>query len=220
MSRLSYQGMQQSILSTVPVNLGRIFSYAEEKLTSLIGMTILKNGLQFRFWEEEALRAMLIATRNISRDYKLTGKETVWDPFLDKCIDNYIKNKREKLLNGAEIYELHFQGDGATINDTPLLNNYLRGFTYLCQSERLCTVQVTSQVVTRRILHLLRRVYLIQSMTLIHRSNLWTYICSMEPVCSERLKTYWRLCNLCCYIFLEHSIPAIMSLKGWHLLSK
>ena len=77
MSRLSDQGMQQSILSTVPVNLGRIFSYAEEKLTSLIGMTIFKNGLQFRFLEEEALRAMLIATRNISRDYKLTGKETV-----------------------------------------------------------------------------------------------------------------------------------------------
>ena len=43
-------------------------------------------------------------------------------PFLDKCFENHTKNQREKLLNGADIYGLHFQGDGATINYTPLLN--------------------------------------------------------------------------------------------------
>ena len=37
--------------------------------------------------------------------------------------ENHIKNQHEKLLNGADIYGLHFQGDGATIKDTLLLNN-------------------------------------------------------------------------------------------------
>ena len=35
---------------------------------------------------------------------------------------DHIKNQREKLLNRADIYGLHFQGDCATIKDTPLLN--------------------------------------------------------------------------------------------------
>ena len=43
-------------------------------------------------------------------------------PLLGNCFDNHIKNQREKLLKGADIYGLHFQGDGATIKDTPLLN--------------------------------------------------------------------------------------------------
>ena len=33
-----------------------------------------------------------------------------------------MKNQHEKLLNGAGIYGLHFQGDGATIKYIPLLN--------------------------------------------------------------------------------------------------
>ena len=41
---------------------------------------------------------------------------------LDKCFENHIKNQRENLLNGEEIYGLHFQVDGAIIKDTPLLN--------------------------------------------------------------------------------------------------
>ena len=40
----------------------------------------------------------------------------------DFFFDNHIKNQREKLINGAAIYGLHFQCDGATIKDTPLLN--------------------------------------------------------------------------------------------------
>ena len=36
--------------------------------------------------------------------------------------ENHIKNQREKLLNGSDIYGLHFQGDGATIKDKIILN--------------------------------------------------------------------------------------------------
>ena len=43
-------------------------------------------------------------------------------PLPDDFFDNHIKNQREKLLNGADIYGLNFQGDGATIKNTPLLN--------------------------------------------------------------------------------------------------
>ena len=41
---------------------------------------------------------------------------------LDNCFDNHIKNQLEKLLSGEDIYGLHFQDDGTTIKDTPLLN--------------------------------------------------------------------------------------------------
>ena len=41
---------------------------------------------------------------------------------INKCFGNNIKKQREKFLNGADIYGIHFQGDGETINDTPLLN--------------------------------------------------------------------------------------------------
>ena len=41
---------------------------------------------------------------------------------LDNWFENHIKNQREKLLKGAYIYGHRFQGDGATIKDTPLLN--------------------------------------------------------------------------------------------------
>ena len=36
---------------------------------------------------------------------------------LDNFFDNYIKNQREKLVNGADIYALSFQVDGETIKD-------------------------------------------------------------------------------------------------------
>ena len=49
---------------------------------------------------------------------------------LDKFFDNHIKNQRKKSLNGAEIYGLDFQGDGATIKDKPLLI-ILSGGVYL-----------------------------------------------------------------------------------------
>ena len=48
-------------------------------------------------------------------------------PLLDNCFDNHIKNQREKLLNGEDIYGINFHGDGATIKDTPLLNILSRG---------------------------------------------------------------------------------------------
>ena len=85
MSMLSDQGVQSSMLSTVSVTSGIIFYTAETKLTSFIEMTIFNNGLQFRFGEEEIFRAMIGAARNVSRDYNLSGRETVQGPLLDKC---------------------------------------------------------------------------------------------------------------------------------------
>ena len=43
-------------------------------------------------------------------------------PLLYECFDNHIMNQREKLLNGSDIYGIHFQGDGEIINGTPPLN--------------------------------------------------------------------------------------------------
>ena len=65
------------MLSTVSVTSGRIFSAAEAKLNSLIGMTIFNNGIQFIIGEDETFRAMISAARNFSRNYKLPGRETV-----------------------------------------------------------------------------------------------------------------------------------------------
>ena len=118
------------MLSTVSVTSSRILSAAEAKLTSLIGITIFNNDLQFRIGEEETFRSMIISDRNRSMDYKLPGRETVIGPLLDNCVGNHIKNQRENLLNGEDIYGLHFQDDDATIKDTPLLN-ILDGVGYL-----------------------------------------------------------------------------------------
>ena len=114
--------VRSSMLSTVLVTSGRILSAEEAKLASLIGMIIFNNGLQFRIREEYTFRETISASRNVSRDYKLPGRETVLGTLLDHVFDNHIKNQCEKLLNGAEIYGFHSQSDGATIKDTPLLN--------------------------------------------------------------------------------------------------
>ena len=60
--------VQSSMLSTVSVTSGRIFSTAEAKLSSLIGMTIFTNGLLFRIEEDETFRAMISAAIKFSRD--------------------------------------------------------------------------------------------------------------------------------------------------------
>ena len=110
------------MLSMVSVNSGRIFSAAEYKPTSLIGMNIFNNGIKFRIGEEDTFREMISASINLSRYYKLPGREMVRGPLLDNCFENNIKNQHENLLNGADIYGLHFQGDVATIKDTHLIN--------------------------------------------------------------------------------------------------
>ena len=89
------------MLSTVSVTSGRIFSAAEAKLTPFIGMIIFNNGIQFRIGEDQTFREMISYARNVSRDYKLPGRDRVRGPLLDNCSDNNIKNQREKLLNGA-----------------------------------------------------------------------------------------------------------------------
>ena len=118
------------MLSMVSVNSGRIFSAAEYKPTSLIGMNIFNNGIQFRIREEETLRETISASINLSRYYKLPGREMVQGTLLDNCFENNINNQLEKLLNGVYIYGLYFQGDGATIKDKPLLN-ILAGVVHL-----------------------------------------------------------------------------------------
>ena len=137
--------MRLSILSTVSVTSGIIFYAAGSKLTSLIGVTIFNNGIQFRIGGEDTFRAMVSATRNYSSHYKLPGREMVIGLLLDHCSENHIKNQREKLLKGEDIYGLHFQGDGATIKDTPLLN-ILVGRFYLpvsVQNIMDCTGHIT-----------------------------------------------------------------------------
>ena len=59
---------------------------------------------------------------------------------LDKFFENHIKNQREKLLKGADIYGLHFQGDGATIKDTPILNILAGGGLPTCVSPKYCVL--------------------------------------------------------------------------------
>ena len=103
MVTLRAQGVRSSMLSMVSVNSGRIFSAAEEKLTSLIGMAIFNNGLKFRIGKYEAFRAMISSDRNVSRAYKIPGRETTQGPLLDKSFENHIKNQLEKLLNGEDI---------------------------------------------------------------------------------------------------------------------
>ena len=66
-------------------------------------MTIFNNGLQFKIGEEEIFRAMISADKNVSRYYKLPGRETVRGPFLDIIFGNHIKNQHEKLLIGSDI---------------------------------------------------------------------------------------------------------------------
>ena len=68
METLSDQGVQSSMLSTMSVTSGRIFSAAEAKLTSFIIMNIFNNALQFIIGEDETFRAMISAARNVSRN--------------------------------------------------------------------------------------------------------------------------------------------------------
>ena len=86
---------------------------------------------------------MISAARNVSRDYKIPGRGTLQGTLLDKRFEDHIKNQCDKLLNRAEIYGLHFQGDGAKIKDRTLLNILAGGLTYLCQSKIFWTILVT-----------------------------------------------------------------------------
>ena len=106
---------------------------------------MFNNGLQFIMGEDETFREMISTARNISRDYKLPGREKVQGTLLDNCFENHIKNQRENLINGVDIYGLHFQGDGTTTNDTTLLN-ILYGGVYIHVSVQKiveCTDHIT-----------------------------------------------------------------------------
>ena len=78
--------------------------------------------------------------------YIIPGRETVQGALLDKCFGINIKNQREKLINRADIYGLHFKGDGATIKETPLLNILLGGVHLPLSVQNIveCTGHITS----------------------------------------------------------------------------
>ena len=59
-------------------------------------------------------------------------------PLLDNCFENHINNQFKKLLNRSDIYGLHFQGGGATIKGTPLLNILDGGGSTTCFSPKYC----------------------------------------------------------------------------------
>ena len=64
---------------------------------------------------------------------------------IDKCFENNIKNQLENLINGVDIYTLHFQGYGVTIKDTPLLNTFIGVFHLPMSVQNIveCTGQIT-----------------------------------------------------------------------------
>ena len=103
-------------------------------------MAIFKNGIQLRIWEDETFRAIISTARNVPRNYNLPGRETVRGLVLDNVFENHIKSQHEKLLNGADLYGLHFQGDGATIKDTALINILAGGGLSTCVSPKDCGI--------------------------------------------------------------------------------
>ena len=64
---------------------------------------------------------------------------------VDNFFENHIKNQREKLLNRADIYGLHFQGDGAIIKYMPLLDILVGGGCLLVSAQKIvdCTCHIT-----------------------------------------------------------------------------
>ena len=65
---------------------------------------------------------MISYYRNVSRNWKILGRETVWGQIPEICFDNYINNQCWNLIKRADIYGIHFQGNGATIKYIPLLD--------------------------------------------------------------------------------------------------
>ena len=83
---------------------------------------------------------MISAARNVSRSYKLPGRETVQGPLLDKKFENHIKNQCENLLNGSYILDIISKVMVQQSNTHPSLISSIGRVTYLCQSKILWTV--------------------------------------------------------------------------------
>ena len=149
---LSYQGVRQSISSTVSVTSGRIFSAAEATIISLIGMTIFNNGLQFIIGEGETFMEIISAAKNVSRDYKLPGKEMVQGPLLDNFLRTISRTNVRSYYMGQTYMDLIFKVMVQQSRTLPSLISWLGVFTYMCHFKILWNVQVTSQVVKIRML--------------------------------------------------------------------
>ena len=169
------QGVWLCMLSTVSVFTGRIFYDAEAKLTSLIGMTIFNNGIQFRTGEEETCMAMISAVRNVSRYHKVTGMKIVRGLFIHNFLIIISRTNLKGYQTGQTYMDFIFKVMVQHSSTRPSLI-YLPGggVNYLWQSKILWNVQVTSQVVTRRMINVLCRFSLLQLMTLIQRRTLCT----------------------------------------------
>ena len=98
---------------------------------------------------------------------------------LDNVFENHTKNQRENLLNGSDIYGIHFQGDGAIIKDTNILNILNVGVYLSVSVQKIvdCTGHITGG-------HKKDDTFVAE------RRKLWNYIFLMDPVCAERLKKY------------------------------
>ena len=207
-------------MSVTSVTSGRIFSAAEAKTTSLIGITIFKNGIQFRIGEEKTIRVMISADRNVSRDYNLPGRKTIRGPFIDKFFKNHIKNQCEKLLNGAYIYGIHFQYNGKKTKDTPLLN-ILDGGDHLPVSfQNILDFKGHTTGGQKKDSKFVADSFFDPKNDLDPEKKLVDLHMFDGASVYIKAQKYRRLSILFYHVLLEHIRPDIMCLKGGHILRK
>ena len=94
----------------------------------------------------------------------------------------------------------------------PSLIYLLGGFTYLCQSKILWTVQVTPQVVTRSMLNFLRSLFDPTNDLDPEKKLVDLHMFDEASVCRKIPKKI-GLSIQYCYIFLGQSIPVIINLE-------
>ena len=96
---------------------------------------------------------------------------------------------------------------------------WIGGFTYLYQSKRFCTVQVTSQVVTKKMLVFLESLFDPMNDLDSEKKPFYLHMINESSVCRNS-KKYLGLSILCCRVLFEKSIPSIMCLNGGNIFKK
>ena len=142
---LSDQGVRLSLLSTVSATSGIIFSAVEAKLTSLIEMTIFNNYIQFIIGEEETSRAMLSAARKFQGITSCQGEIRCKGRCLISVLGIISRN------SVISYYIIHFQVDGATTKDPPLLNILAGGGSPKCVNSKYCGLYRSNQMWSQEI---------------------------------------------------------------------
>lgn len=80
------------------------------------------NGMPFSFPEVYTLWAVLQADWHIHEFYMLPSYYQIRTTPKNDCYATHRANCKKILLKDVELYGIHFQGDGASIRNTPLLN--------------------------------------------------------------------------------------------------